>query len=640
MLATGGTALAWGGGVITVTATPTTVFAGSTAQAGSDIALKLPNVAWNIGDTVTLTIANTNNGTTAANTIGISGTPTATAALPSNAAGASVKPTVSLALDSSTGPLTTAGVKDRITLTFTNNGDNSGDANGTPTVTLSGLKFNIGTNPTATTVTFNLAAAGTGTVPTFQNSVPAAITSVVDANISKFKVATTTVGAAPSATGVALSAISATDVTGGVITGKIQFSLGGGATFTTAGTLSTPSGVTASAPAETVPSSTLTYTLTGTTPANGVFTLTGAKATLGATVGDTVVTVATGAALGTPVGTANAAVTANVLRDYAGVNRYATAATIFADAVGNNIAVVASGTSFADALSANVAASSLGTGILLTDPASLPQDTALALKSNANDIQTVYIIGGPAAVSTNVQNQIAAIHEQNDPNQPLINVIRLAGADRYQTNNVVNLTLGAGATKAVVSTGANFADALAVAPEVNSTGYVLILTDPNTLVDAAKSTLTNLGITHVIIVGGTSAVSANVETQLGTAGATVDSRIAGADRTATAGLIAKWAVSGLPASGSYGALGAIGAFAGKDTVFLARGDNFADALAAGPLAGQSGMPVLLTATPSALGGGAATFLNGKGGTVKNIEVLGFAAAVNPSTATAAVAALG
>ena len=150
-------------------------------------------------------------------------------------------------------------------------------------------------------------------------------------------------------------------------------------------------------------------------------------------------------------------------------------------------------------------------------------------------ITTVYIVGGTAAVSTNVSNAIAAMHVSNNNANAFINVIRVAGADRYATNNQVDLFNGASAVNtAIVAVGSNFADALAVAPVVVTKKFPLVLTNGPSLSASAQSTLVNLGIKNVIIVGGTSAVSAATEASIKALGITIAYRIAGADRTQTA----------------------------------------------------------------------------------------------------------
>jgi hypothetical protein len=637
VVASAGSALAFSGAAasIALSSTPTTVFAGSSAQAAGDLTILLPNRPWNIGDTITLTVTNAANCNTTANTIGVNGTPVVGVTLPGAAAGTDTKPTVTEALSSTAGACTTAGVKDIITLTISNSGDNTGDGvNGIPTITLSALKFNLGTAPTAANVVLTAAVTSTGSLtPTFTGN------PVTVANITNVKVSTTVVGSVPSGTNVAINSISTTDVTGSVFTGKVQFSLPAGDFFVTKVAMTPPSGVTTTTASETTfPSNTLTYSISGTVPANGVFTIPANKVNLTAALGDHAVTVHTGAALATLVGTGNVVVVANESR-IGGIDRYFTAANLYAaDFAGQNTAVLTSGTNFPDALSANVLASNFGTGILTTDPNILPTATSQALKTHP--ISTVYIVGGPVAVSTGIENQIDAMHVSNNPANPLINAIRVQGPDRYATNNAVNLFTGdngPGGT-AIVATGTGFADALSVGPVVWDDGYPLILTDPNTLGTSAISTIQNLGITKAIIVGGTAAVSAAIETQLTSNGVSTIYRIAGADRTATAGMIATWAVSGLPASGSFAALPAPGGF-GPTVANVARGDNFADALASGPHSGNNGQVILLTGSPTVAGTGAGTYLSGRT-TVHSVEQLGLAAAITPATLNAVVAQIG
>ena len=337
-----------------------------------------------------------------------------------------------------------------------------------------------------------------------------------------------------------------------------------------------------------------------------------------------------------------------------GTDRYATAAQLFLQnsfvGGGAHVAVLASGANYPDALSANYLAAGLnggaGTRVLLTDPNVLPQPTSQALITSG--ITTVYIVGGPAAVSTNVSNAIAAMHVSNNNANAFINVIRVAGADRYATNNQVDLFNGAtvGVNTAIVAVGSNFADALAVAPVVVTKKFPLVLTNGPSLSASAQSTLVNLGIKNVIIVGGTSAVSAATEASIKALGITIAYRIAGADRTQTAASIATYETTGtgtaaFAATTSYAALNGLGLNIAQ--VYVARGDGFADALAAGTVAGGVGGStigaILLTGDPSTLGAGIPAYLGGKAANVTTLTVLGLTSAVTVATANAAVASL-
>ncbi len=260
-----------------------------------------------------------------------------------------------------------------------------------------------------------------------------------------------------------------------------------------------------------------------------------------------------------------------------------------------------------------------------TDPNNLSTQTRTQLVSSTNNIDTVYILGGTAAVSQAVADQVAALHVGNVPTAANLNVVRISGADRYATNAAADLYLGAvsGSGHAYLATGTKFADALSIGPAVYNSGDPLVLTDTASLVASAQSTLQSLGITSVTIVGGTAAVSDNVATQLANMGITVD-RLAGADRTATSAAVAQYEKTNL----------------GFDfnNVYIARGDNFADALVAGPDAGMNDEPILLTADPNTLGSGIPSVLGG-GGT-SSLTVLGLTGAVSIATVNAAAASIG
>jgi len=110
----------------------------------------------------------------------------------------------------------------------------------------------------------------------------------------------------------------------------------------------------------------------------------------------------------------------------------------------------------------------------------------------------------------------------------------------------------------------------------------------------------------VYILGSTSAVPASIATQLTTMGYVVV-RLGGADRFATAVAVAD-------------------ALGDPSTVLLATGDNFADALAAGPAAAHVNGAVLLT-DGATMTGATASYLTAHPGTVYAIG--GPAAAADP-----------
>jgi len=161
---------------------------------------------------------------------------------------------------------------------------------------------------------------------------------------------------------------------------------------------------------------------------------------------------------------------------------------------------------------------------------------------------------------------------------------RLAGADRYATAaaiaSEVQRTRSVPSSVALLARGDAFPDGLTAA----KLGAVpLLLTTRDTLHPAARWTLATLGVREVRIVGGVAAVSSTVETQLRDAGYTV-TRISGDDRYSTA------AATFDAARADRG----IGTLNGQRTVLVASGRSFPDALAAGPVAADAHLPILLT----------------------------------------------
>ena len=310
----------------------------------------------------------------------------------------------------------------------------------------------------------------------------------------------------------------------------------------------------------------------------------------------------------------------------AGSDRYATAA-LTAEAAfpgGVKAAILADGqlAHFPDALSASYLAGYFNVPVLLTDPGSLPSSVLQAL--SALHVQSVAVIGGTAAISDNVVAQITANGMQAN---------RVGGATRYDTDQAVDTIppasyVGKPGTPgllptAVVASGTNFPDALVSGPLAFASHLPIVITDPTNLSPQAQATLQGLGIKQVLIAGGTAAVSANVEAQLNTNGM-VTKRFAGTDRTDTAAQIATYAVQNLGFTNA--------------AVGLARGDDPADSLAAGPFEGLYKTPTLLTNNPTAISSFSLNFLKTAAPTLTNGVIFGGTAAVSDAVKAQAEAA--
>jgi putative cell wall-binding protein/photosystem II stability/assembly factor-like uncharacterized protein len=157
---------------------------------------------------------------------------------------------------------------------------------------------------------------------------------------------------------------------------------------------------------------------------------------------------------------------------------------------------------------------------------------------------------------------------------------RVAGANRYETAVEISREVfpDGGADQAVIATGKGYADALAAAGIAGVAGGPLLLVG-NTLPSSVAAELDRLGVTHVYIVGGVGVVPSGVESALSAAGVTV-TRLAGVDRYDTARVVAQEVAAELGAAWHH-------------MVFIARGDDFPDALALAPFAYSQQVPILL-----------------------------------------------
>ncbi|MBN2404076.1 MAG: cell wall-binding repeat-containing protein [Coriobacteriia bacterium] len=154
---------------------------------------------------------------------------------------------------------------------------------------------------------------------------------------------------------------------------------------------------------------------------------------------------------------------------------------------------------------------------------------------------------------------------------------RVGGPNRYDTAiQAVEQNFDTAET-VVLATGEHFPDGLTASALCGVYDAPLLLTPRRTLYPAVVDEIVRLGASRVIIVGGDSAVNDAVEDALVDLDLDV-TRIGGRDRYETAALIAEHVIANSEFEGN---------------VFIARGDQFADALAASPVAYANRMPILL-----------------------------------------------
>lgn len=338
------------------------------------------------------------------------------------------------------------------------------------------------------------------------------------------------------------------------------------------------------------------------------------------------------ASLALPMIPAQATSTFSFTKRFAGTDRYDTAAEIATTNFANRDEVVlATGENFPDALAGNFLAGALSTPILLTRRDSLPLDTSSALITLK--ATKVTLLGGTGAISTAVENDLRGRG---------YTVKRVAGATRYETaleagrqgirDNGDAVGTVNGKKTAILASGERFPDALAGGPMAWSAKLPVLLTGPNFLSPEAATGIRDFGIEQVLILGGTSAVSSNVETQVKAMTGVTTVRLDGRDRTETATTVATYAQDNLAFS--------------KSDINLARGDDGgmgADALAGGPHAGREKSPILLANGPTSLDAASmanATFLNANKTTLETGHIFGGTTAVSQAVADAAARAAG
>ena len=202
-------------------------------------------------------------------------------------------------------------------------------------------------------------------------------------------------------------------------------------------------------------------------------------------------------------------------------------------------------------------------------------------------------------------------------------VARVAGADRYATAAAIAATGWPGQLPAnstlLLATGSAFPDATAGSAAAGHLGVPLLLTSGASLSSAAAAEITRLKPAKVALLGGTTALSAKVASDVGALGPNVV-RWQGVDRFGTAVAVSQQTYP-----------------SGAATVYLATGMNFPDALAGAALAGLAGGPLLLT-TGTTLPQVTATEIARLHPSA--IVVLGSAAAVSDQVAQAAKTAAG
>jgi len=181
---------------------------------------------------------------------------------------------------------------------------------------------------------------------------------------------------------------------------------------------------------------------------------------------------------------------------------------------------------------------------------------------------SVVLIGGTAVIPGGLEDHLNEC--AND------NVERFAGNDRYATAAAIADQM-ASPDVVFLATGENFPDAVAIGPVGALENAPVLLTRKSSLPGATRSALARLNPSLVVIVGGTAVISSGVQADVASTYPTT--RVAGRDRYDTAAKLSAW---------QFSDPGVV------NTVLIATGEDFLDALVAGPVATREGGPLLLS----------------------------------------------
>ena len=282
------------------------------------------------------------------------------------------------------------------------------------------------------------------------------------------------------------------------------------------------------------------------------------------------------------------ATAAFTLSRLAGADRYLTASAIDQAAYpsGEPTVLLADGLSRhqSDALSAAGVEGAFGVGVLLTDDTgTVPSSTLSAL--SANKVQKIVVVGGTSAVTQSQINQLQSKgYQVTTPYQ---------GASRWQTMKMVDESMGgagadaSGNATAILASGedTHLVDALSAGGISYAKHFPIILTNSTGpgLQPEAQQVISDMGIKHLIVVGGTASIPAT-EYSPPPSGVTKVDVESGKDRSETSKVLADFAISSSWLTDTH--------------LTVARGDDGADALAGAALSGVRGWPTVVTNSPS------------------------------------------
>lgn len=193
--------------------------------------------------------------------------------------------------------------------------------------------------------------------------------------------------------------------------------------------------------------------------------------------------------------------------------------------------------------------------------------------------------------------------------------VRKGGESRYDTMEQVVKATFERSYYAILATGDTYADALLANGLAGTIKCPVILTARNQLSPQAESEIERLGVTNIYIVGNTNAISADVESDLVMRDYQVKRLAGGSDQETSIKVLEECRKAGSP----------------SESVIIAAGNNFTDALSISPWAYASGSPILFTDASGMLSDAQVDALR-RDGKFKHALVIGGTSAVSNAVA--------
>ncbi|MGN5979701.1 cell wall-binding repeat-containing protein [Finegoldia magna] len=274
----------------------------------------------------------------------------------------------------------------------------------------------------------------------------------------------------------------------------------------------------------------------------------------------------------------------------AGKNRYESAAQISKEQFTNaKKVIVVNAQKYADALSATTLSDGKYS-ILYTEKDSLPTATRNEIQ-RLNPVE-VYLLGGKQSISSGIENILKKYSNK---------VTRIAGRDRYETS--AKVAAMSKKKNVVIASGENFSDPLYASSYAYSNNAKILLSSGKTLSRQTRDYLlrNKSSIGKVTVVGGGQSISSATVRYIQSVTGKNVSRISGRSR--------------------YDGSVKVANSMNKDKVFIASGEDFADALAISPLAQKLNAPILLSSR-SKLDTSVIAFLNNFKKSIKDVYIVG------------------